>query len=448
VAQQSQILKTKMERVFYNFHDKVTKTALRHSTPHQRSLLENSILFLAVISFSGLILCHRTFVYRGGAIKSQAMNDKGWNIPSMCFNGVQGLQNDDDVDVTHVMIYDAVGDENESLGNCDVVHQKESFVISVEPLTGLLRTHSSRIIGDAVMTNDENEQGSQQCQQQQQQQQHGSHQNQNLLHEFITNQNITYSFSSTKGYLFLPPHLLYTKNISSQYVIIYSNDVQCFSDDPLLHYVGQTFSGIHDTIMLNWILGYRNGTNGYVRKDGRRDSGSSSSDGEGMIIDLNDYLKEYLFNWPLPSPSSFSSSSSSSSSDYIITSPPTTTSTLTVKSNSVHHGRWYHNFIIFKIGVLISSLLLFFTTTTLVSFTLHETQDRMLRFTSQLQIHIRRRQPYSILIFTHVIENMVFVPIMIGIIFFLTDCCYNGDKFLAFVILSGVWVCEVFSAIR
>ena len=46
------------------------------------------------------------------------------------------------------------------------------------------------------------------------------------------------------------------------------------------------------------------------------------------------------------------------------------------------------------------------------------------------------------------VENMVFVPIMIGTIFFLMDCFYGDDRFLAFVVLSGVWVCKVFSAAR
>lgn len=43
-------------------------------------------------------------------------------------------------------------------------------------------------------------------------------------------------------------------------------------------------------------------------------------------------------------------------------------------------------------------------------------------------------------------ENLVFVPIMVGMIFFLIE--FYGDKFLAFTVLSMVWICEVFSAIR
>ena len=82
------------------------------------------------------------------------------------------------------------------------------------------------------------------------------------------------------------------------------------------------------------------------------------------------------------------------------------------------------------------SLFVFFTTTMSVSFTLRETQARMLKFTGnalpcdvtvvihilrvinfvqihavQLQYHARHRLPTFRLIFIHVIESLVFVPV-------------------------------------
>ena len=72
------------------------------------------------------------------------------------------------------------------------------------------------------------------------------------------------------------------------------------------------------------------------------------------------------------------------------------------------------HFISFKIGVIFSTLFLFFTTTTLVSFTLRETQERMLKFTFLLQHHVSHRIPYASLVFTHVVESLVFVPIMVS----------------------------------
>jgi hypothetical protein len=72
-------------------------------------------------------------------------------------------------------------------------------------------------------------------------------------------------------------------------------------------------------------------------------------------------------------------------------------------------------FIVFKMGVIFSTLFLFFTTTTLVSFTLRETQERMLKFTFLLQHHVSHGIPYAPLVFTHVVESLVFVPIMVRI---------------------------------
>lgn len=72
-------------------------------------------------------------------------------------------------------------------------------------------------------------------------------------------------------------------------------------------------------------------------------------------------------------------------------------------------------YLIFKFGVLITSLFVFFTTTMSVSFTLRETQHRMLKFTVHLQHHARHRLPTFRLIFVHVVESLVFVPV--------SSCC-------------------------
>jgi hypothetical protein len=100
---------------------------------------------------------------------------------------------------------------------------------------------------------------------------------------------------------------------------------------------------------------------------------------------------------------------------------------------------------VFKCGVLITSLFVFFTTTMSVSFTLRETQARMLKFTVQLQHHARHRFPTYRLIFVHVIESLVFVPIMIGILFFLFE--FFDDQLLAFMVLTLVWICELYTMI-
>ncbi|CAA7029648.1 unnamed protein product [Microthlaspi erraticum] len=105
----------------------------------------------------------------------------------------------------------------------------------------------------------------------------------------------------------------------------------------------------------------------------------------------------------------------------------------------------FGDYLVTKCGVLMMSLFVFFTTTMSVSFTLRETQTRMLKFTVQLQHHAQHRLPTFQLIFVHVIESLVFVPIMIGILFFLFE--FYDDQLLAFMVLVLVWLCELFTLI-
>lgn len=105
----------------------------------------------------------------------------------------------------------------------------------------------------------------------------------------------------------------------------------------------------------------------------------------------------------------------------------------------------FEDYLVSKCGVLLMSLFVFFTTTMSVSFTLRETQSRMLKFTVQLQHHARHHLPTFQLIFVHVIESLVFVPIMIGILFFLFE--FYDDQLLAFMVLTLVWLCELFTMI-
>ncbi|PIA25332.1 hypothetical protein AQUCO_11800015v1 [Aquilegia coerulea] len=114
--------------------------------------------------------------------------------------------------------------------------------------------------------------------------------------------------------------------------------------------------------------------------------------------------------------------------------------------DSTEGSTQFGDYLVTKCGVLIMSLFVFFTTTMSVSFTLRETQTRMLKFTVQLEHHARHRLPTFQLIFVHVIESLVFVPIMIGILFFLFE--FYDDQLLAFMVLILVWMCELFTLIR
>ena len=69
----------------------------------------------------------------------------------------------------------------------------------------------------------------------------------------------------------------------------------------------------------------------------------------------------------------------------------------------------------------------------------------MLRFTFLLQYHIQHRLSYKILVLNQIAESLVFVPVMVGMLFFLSE--FFADQLLAFIVLSLVWCGEVYSVI-
>lgn len=93
-----------------------------------------------------------------------------------------------------------------------------------------------------------------------------------------------------------------------------------------------------------------------------------------------------------------------------------------------------------KVSLFLTACFLFFASTTLVHFTLRETQEKMLKFTFLLQYHIRNQIPYASLIFWHLIESIVFVPVFLGLLFFIGE--FFNDRVLAFMLISLVWLSE------
>ena len=263
---------------------------------------------------------------------------------------------------------------------------------------------------------------------------------------------IIYSYSHSSGLLSLTPNLQHIHNISTQFIIPSTSDANCFGE-PFLKSILFRLVGV-DTVILNWILGLQHHYHVVA----------SAAGGEGgaatlrprfvyhrkgkKLIDLGIFDKDHY---------AFASRSSVGKGEEGENDDATTASSSSKKKKSSINSFIYKvqshplyrllRFLTFRLSVLLSSLFIFFLTTSLVSFTLQETQDRMLEFTVQLKDRVRNRMPLAGLIVRHVLENLVFVPIMVGMIFFLIEF-YGGDKFLAFSVLSMVWLCEVFSAIR
>ena len=106
-------------------------------------------------------------------------------------------------------------------------------------------------------------------------------------------------------------------------------------------------------------------------------------------------------------------------------------------SNNILHA------LLLKAGTLCSALFLVFSSSSLASFILAQTQQRMLRFTVALQQHVNTRRSVLPLVLTHLIDSVVFVPIILGVHFFLFE--FFDDQLLAFYVILTVWTCEIWS---
>jgi hypothetical protein len=249
---------------------------------------------------------------------------------------------------------------------------------------------------------------------------------------------IVYSYSHTQGLLRLQPSLKHVHNISTQFIIASTSDPNCFGE-PFAQTIIFRLVG-PDTVILNWILGMQHSISKprflYHWKTRKE-------------LDLDAYdMDHYAFSSRARGGYEFGGVSCDSMNIACTSSTSTSTSFHSILLRVQRYPLYrLLRFLTFKLLVLLSTLLIFFLTTSLVSFTFQETQDRMLEFTLHLQTRVRAGMPLGGLILDHVLENLVFVPIMVGMIFFLIEF-YGGDKFLAFMVLSMVWICEVFSAVR
>lgn len=219
-----------------------------------------------------------------------------------------------------------------------------------------------------------------------------------FLERIFASQHV-YIFSKEKGFLSLRADLRGKLNVT-QLDITIPYDCECFGN-PIAAGLIRNVVG-YDTILMNWAI--------------------SAFEGRGHLYNV--HSKE-VFNL------NFAKEFSVDPQGGLVGLGMSTTT-------------FYHR-TAFKLGVLLTTSFIFFTTTTLVSFTLRETQERMLKFTFLLQHYIAHQLPYAQLIFTHVVETLVFVPIVVGILFFLFE--FFSDQLLAFMVFSTVWVSETYSVV-
>jgi hypothetical protein len=366
-----------LERVFFSLHRRVSLFVLRKTGSRSRSIVEHSVLVCGVCSFCIVLLCHRTFVYRGlsaglpgakgiglsasgnggaildrllsyenvSAVSADTAGTKGGALPARCLRNIAGFQ--DNFDVLQI----AIGDEDVNESYAYFLSDSNAYDASSE---GTEKT--CRELDDAFEPD--------------------------------------YSYSQAKGLLLLPPTTQKKHNVLVQRVIVSRRDTSCFGEDFLQGLVFRVVGP--NTVELNWLLALNDGV-GYILPNG------------GQIIDLSRHASDFYFLLPKAWGTLTAVQQEYSSGG---------------DQTQQFRGR---SFIVFKLSVLGASTFLFFVTTTLVAFTLKETQDRMLFFTFHLQQSVRQGNPIGHLIASHVIENTVFVPIMLGTIFFLIEF-YDGDK--------------------
>ena len=374
-----------MESVLFKLHQQLCTRALRSSSARTRNLLERTLLVLAVAGFGILLMAHWSFVHRG-IPKTSSSYASSKSIPALCLASIPGFTREH-VDVTHLSVWEDDDDEFEMRQHDQPQRSSVAF----------LETTSSPQ-EDTCFT----------------------------IHNAT---RIVFSYSQVEGYLLLPTHIARERNLTIQHVVVAKHDVNCFGEPFLQQIVRLTGP---DTVMINWILGLKSPHLGFVYNPRTN-----------VMMDLQEYaLPKYLHHHhhnPYYSSDYFLSSKQHSLLSYPYYSS---------RQHSHHTSKppW-HVQLTSKLAVVMKTCFLFFITTTLISFTLCETQERMLKFTHELQTQVRLRQAISSLVIGHLLENLVFVPQMIGLCFFLIEF-YRGDKFLAFVILSLVWICEAFSVVR
>ena len=233
----------------------------------------------------------------------------------------------------------------------------------------------------------------------------------------------TFEYAHHKGY-FLLPTSLYARHSVVTTVVSLAASHPSFGPFPLSLLTYHLYG--YDSILLNHLIRQRHV--GYMRNVDTRDITTLAGEEEG---------KEQQGLNPSASDAAASSASTSSST-------PHSGGAATSPLSSSRALRLLY-LLLFKSELLVTTLFLFFATTTLVSSTLTQTQLRMLHFTDQLRQHLRLHLPIVGLVLEHTMQSLSFVPVVVGILFFLFE--FFNDQLLAFLLLLTVWLCESYTVL-
>jgi hypothetical protein len=401
-----------METVLYNLHCKCCNFALRKTNRWWRCRLEELLLIWSVCGLVALLLAHITFLHI---------------VSKTCLPSIPDISLHDHVDMTThlILLDDYAGGSRKSFAVNSTSRRQRKEEMACEPWPRSLdddevvddeywqrgadnACRSSSTAGPTRSPDDDqiyftySQHPGWYLRSYQQQRRHRHHQQQHSpdgqqRHSVVDDDDAALV----------------------QYVYISKSDVQCFGEPFLQSLV--FFLLTPDTVMINWLIGVY-GNLGYVY---------NPRSGKEISLYHPDQHHHYHHHHQRHAASGHDDRRNHND-DYFWW--------------STYYGdvlRWIGR----KISVVAKTTFLFFVTTTLVSFTLRETQGRMLHFTHHLLQHVRSNRPVVQLVVKHVAENVVFVPIMVGIIFFLMEF-YRDDKLLAFMVLTLLWICESFSVVR
>jgi hypothetical protein len=462
-----------MEQVTFHLHSRLCNFGLTHTSYRTRKIFEHLLLVIAICCACALLMLHRTFVVSATAAHSSSSPNTAVvssssaatsttpspsPLVSTCLDRLEGFD-PASADITHLVILpnnltigsvaviDGTGERSESKskvlwnrGNRKKqapTRTRTPSSVQTECAAHLDDSESSVSTNsiDATTTTNEKEE------EDPEHREYREWLDQQLASDTLP---IKYSYSTTKAYLMLPyDHSWLKHDLDVQYVLVAPTDPVCFGEPFVQFLLWNCFIG-GNTVLLNWLLTFpahediaASAANQPQHQPQHQHNRKQPS--KGYIYDpRTQWLKEVggdnQATRNAREGNDNANGNTGKDSDQLSSST----------SLSLVSSKW--NRFLAKVGVFLRTSFLFFFCTTLVSFTLRETQERMLDFTRELSRRVRQSISLSDLITTHLVQNLVFVPIMLGMMFFLIEF-YHGDKFLAFSISSIVWSVEGFSLV-
>jgi hypothetical protein len=436
-----------MERVTFHLHSRLCNFGLAHTSYRTRKIFEHLLLVIAICCAGALLMLHRTFVVSAvtsasaantAAVLSSTSTSTSLPVVSTCLDRLEGFD-PAAADITHLVILP----HNLTIGtNATVMIDGSESSKSKVLWNRVAHRNRNRQTTTATECAAHFDDSEQEAEEDPEQREYRKWLDQQLASNTLP---IKYSYSTTKAYLMLPydHSWIQDHHLDVQYVLVAPTDPVCFGEPFVQFLLWNCFIG-GNTVLLNWLRTFPAHEDVSNQHQHNRKQPSKGYVYNPRTNWLKEVGRDNQATRKAREGSNNNKSNTGNNNDSNQHSSSTSLSTSSSSSLSLVSSKW--NTFLAKLGVFLRTSFLFFFCTTLVSFTLRETQERMLDFTRELSRRVRQSISLSDLITTHLVQNLVFVPIMLGMMFFLIEF-YHGDKFLAFSITSIVWSVETYSLV-